>query len=78
MPVSFEALTCFSLQLLQSKVLPMNQTNKNTTSQYTCSDYREEMVILALRQKLMKTTLTGKERKELEKQISQLEEKIGF
>ena len=56
----------------------MNDNQKNKTSRYTCSEYREEMVILALRQKLLKATLTDKEKDELEKEIFRLEKKIGF
>jgi hypothetical protein len=56
----------------------MTNNKKTTASQYTCGDYREEMILLALRQKLQKTDLTDKERKELEKEISRLEKIIGF
>jgi len=56
----------------------MSQNNKSITSQYTCGDYREEMILLSLRQKLKKATLTQEEKKELEKEIVRLEKEIGF
>jgi hypothetical protein len=56
----------------------VNHNNKKTTSQYTCGDYREEMILLALRQKLKWATLTQEEKAELEKEIARLEKEIGF
>ena len=55
----------------------MNQSNKSTTSQYTCGDYREEMILLALRQKLKKVTLTQEEKKSLKKKLSGLKKKLA-
>jgi len=56
----------------------MSQTDKKRTSQYTCGDYREEMILLSLRQKLKNATLTQEEKIELEKEITRLEKEIGF
>ncbi len=56
----------------------MTNDHKKTPSQYTCNDYREEMIILALRQKLQKTDLTEEERTKLTREIARLEKAIGF
>lgn len=46
--------------------------------QYTCNDYREEMILLALRQKLQQPGLSGAERAKLEEEIAHLEKAIGL
>jgi len=46
--------------------------------QYTCNEYRQEMILLALRQKLQRSELSEEERKELLKEIARLENEIGF
>lgn len=45
---------------------------------YTCKEYREEMIVLALRQKLHNPDLPEIERGDLKKELARLEEKIGF
>ena len=45
---------------------------------YTCKEYREEMIVLALRQKLHNPDLPENERDDLEKELARLEEQIGF
>ncbi len=45
---------------------------------YTCSEYREEMTLLALRQKLADPDLHEKERIRLKEEVAELEKKIGF
>jgi len=56
----------------------MTQNDKTSTSQYTCNEYREEMILLALRRKLQRHELTEEERAKLIKEIARLEEAIGF
>jgi hypothetical protein len=48
------------------------------TSQYSCKDYREEMIILALRQKLQLPQLTDEEKMKLTEEIVRLEKALGF
>ncbi|MGB3223147.1 MAG: hypothetical protein WBB23_10125 [Desulforhopalus sp.] len=48
------------------------------TSQYTCKDYREEMILLALRQKLQLSQLTDEEKTKLTEEIGRLEKILGF
>jgi hypothetical protein len=52
--------------------------DKNQSRQYTCNDYREEMILLGLRQKLQHPDLTREERKRLTEEIAQLEKTLGF
>ncbi len=45
---------------------------------YTCNEYREEMMLLALRQKLADSNLDEDEKVRLKEEIAELEDKIGF
>ncbi len=45
---------------------------------YTCSEYREEMMLLALRRRLTEPGLDNHEKAALEKEIAALEDKIGM
>lgn len=55
------------------------QPNKNDKNNiYTCSEYREEMMLLALRRKLAESKLNNDEKAALEKEIADLENKIGM
>ena len=56
----------------------MSQTKKSETSQYTCNDYREEMILLALRRKLLRSDLSEEEKNQLIEEIARLKRKIGF
>lgn len=56
----------------------MNRDQQKSARQYTCSEYREEMILLALRQKLLRSDLTDDERAKLVEEIMYLEETIGF
>jgi hypothetical protein len=51
---------------------------KNKKDNYTCSDYRQEMILLGLRKQLNDDCLTDKERKQVLNQIEKLEEKMGL
>jgi hypothetical protein len=48
------------------------------TPPYTCSMYREEMQLLALRRRLNDDSLSAEERCELEAEIKALEIRIGL
>lgn len=56
----------------------MTHKNKEVSSQYTCNEYREEMILLGLRQKLLQPDLPAEERDKLIKEIARLEKAIGF
>lgn len=45
---------------------------------YTCREYREEMIMLALQKRLQQTDLTVEEREKLLAEIASLSERIGF
>lgn len=47
-------------------------------SPYTCGDYRQEMVLLALKKRLAEGSLSPAERKVLEKEIADLEREMGM
>ena len=52
--------------------------NLNRKSKYTCNEYREEMILLALQRKLAAGDLTSEEREELLTQIAELEKQMGI
>lgn len=56
----------------------MSRDQKKGAFQYTCNEYREEMILLALRQKLQRSDLTENERTKLVQEIADLEKTIGF
>lgn len=58
--------------------LSMTDTPKAVSSKYTCNDYREEMILLGLRQKLLRSDLTDEERVKLAREIARLEKNMGF
>ena len=49
-----------------------------TDQPYTCSDFREEMILVALKKRLASENLTDEERDALEKRIKELESSIGL
>jgi hypothetical protein len=58
---------------------PHTMTEKHPTSPpYTCKEYREEMILLALQRKLQRSDITEEERRTLVAEITRLEEKIGL
>ena len=57
----------------------MNGENgKITDPSYTCRDFREEMILLALKRQLSSTDLTEEERSALEKRVKELESDMGL
>lgn len=56
----------------------MNQDQQPTGSKYTCCEYRQEMILLALRHKLQRSDLSAEERQKLAQEIACLEKDIGF
>lgn len=56
-----------------------SMTKETTTSTvYTCNEYREEMILLALQRKLQQPGLTPEEQQKLSEEIARLAEKIGM
>lgn len=45
---------------------------------YTCNEYREEMILAALQRRLLQTDLTEEERAKLLREIAELEERMGM
>jgi len=46
--------------------------------QYTCTDYRMEMMLLGLKRRLAEPDLDEKETKQIQEQISKLETEMGM
>jgi len=53
------------------------QPKPDVSSPYTCSEYREEMILLALQKKLQNAS-TPEEKQSILQEISKLEEKMGM
>lgn len=69
------------MQRKMNKVMRDNEQDgpkENTGNPYTCQEYREEMVLVGLRQRLAKPGLTDKERAVLEQEIARVEKELGF
>jgi hypothetical protein len=47
-------------------------------SNYTCNDYREEMILLGLQRQLAKPDLTPEEKELILKQIAEVEKQMGL
>jgi len=45
---------------------------------YTCNDYRGEMILISLNKKLSSNQLDEKERQEIKKEINRLEKEMGM
>lgn len=56
----------------------MESNDKPSPGRYTCNEYREEMVLLALRQKLTRKDLSTEEKAALLEEIERLEQEFGF
>lgn len=52
--------------------------DKNDQAKYTCSDYREEMILVALQRKLNKADLSEEQKARLRQEIAELETKMGL
>ena len=46
--------------------------------EYTCTDYRAEMILLGLKRRLEQDDLSDKERKDILKEIARLEAVMGM
>lgn len=45
---------------------------------YTCNEYREEMILLALRKRLASPDLPAEEKERLQKEIARVEQQMGI
>lgn len=56
-----------------------DKKNNNTLSTtYTCNEYRQEMVLLALQMRLRKPDLSAEEKKTLQREIAILEKEMDL
>lgn len=53
-------------------------TKNKVPSQYTCNEYREEMILLGLQRRLADKTLTDRERQDLLSEIRRVEKQMGI
>ncbi|SLM33254.1 conserved hypothetical protein [Desulfamplus magnetovallimortis] len=54
-------------------------TNKIVGNIYTCSEYRQEMILTSLKNRLASSSeLSPEEKNELTREIERLEEEMGF
>ncbi|MEX1301195.1 MAG: hypothetical protein AB1Z38_05125 [Desulfotignum sp.] len=51
---------------------------ESKTSPYTCREYREEMILLALQKKLSAPDLTPEQKERLLKEIASVEARMGM
>ena len=51
---------------------------KKKTANYTCNDYRAEMVLLGLRRQLARPDLTPDEKARLQAQVAEAERQMGI
>lgn len=56
----------------------MDHRPDSPPGQYTCNEYRTEMILLALHKKLQRDDLAEAERQELLQQIARLEKIVGL
>ena len=56
----------------------MTEEKTRQSPPYTCKEYREEMILLALQQQLHQPHLTAEERQKLLAEIALLTKKIGL
>jgi hypothetical protein len=56
----------------------MNDHPNHCPSQYTCNEYRAEMILLALQNKLQLANLSEQERREIFREIARLEKIVGL
>ena len=55
-----------------------HKLNEKSGSNYTCSEYREEMILAGLKKRMAQAGLSERERHEIEKEIRRIEKMMGF
>ncbi len=53
-------------------------SKSETTWKYTCTEYREEMILLGLQKRLSSPDLTPEEKTTLLKEIAEVERRMGI
>lgn len=51
---------------------------KSSGQQYTCNEYRAEMILLGLNNRLRQENLTKEERRKIKEEITRLESDMGM
>jgi len=51
---------------------------KSGKNNYTCNEYREEMILASLQRRLQQADLSDEERARLLREIAELEERMGM
>jgi len=51
---------------------------KSSRQQYTCNEYRVEMILLGLNNRLRQENLTQEERRKIKEEIARLESDMGM
>ncbi|MGD8258399.1 MAG: hypothetical protein PVG44_04660 [Desulfobacterales bacterium] len=52
--------------------------SKNKKPRYTCADYRKEMILVSLKRRINKGSLSDEERDKLRSEIQQLESEMNM
>ncbi|MCA1785364.1 MAG: hypothetical protein LC657_05195, partial [Desulfobacteraceae bacterium] len=63
--------------LWKRKIRPL-MTSDTPTGTYTCREYREEMILLALQKKLAVLNLSPEQKKQILKEIAEAEARMGM
>jgi hypothetical protein len=53
-------------------------TSNHSTGTYTCREYREEMILLALQKKLADPDLSPEEKQQILREIAEVEARMGM
>jgi hypothetical protein len=56
----------------------MHNPSELPKHQYTCQEYREEMILAALQRTLQRPDLSAEDRERLQREISRLEKAMGL
>ena len=56
----------------------MDNPNNQASGQYTCNEYRAEMILLGLHQQLLQPDLSEEERQRIISEIARLEKIVGL
>jgi hypothetical protein len=66
------------LRIPNQAYLDTGSLKMSSNRRYTCREYREEMTLLGLKQRLKNVDLTEEERRRIEEDIRRLEIEIGM
>lgn len=56
----------------------MDKPNNQVSGQYTCNEYRAEMILLGLHQQLLQPGLSEEERQRIAAEITRVEKIVGL